>query len=76
VLVVQSGLLDPLSQPAVIAFRQGLSDAIDRGAADAVRMIQNSGTLDEARKQRLLESLRQYAHNFVPPAPSKAVSQP
>jgi F-type H+-transporting ATPase subunit alpha len=76
VLAVQSGLLDPLSLPAVIAFRQGLGEAIDRGAADAVRTIQNSGTLDDARKQPLLETLRQYAHNFILPAPPKAVSQP
>jgi F-type H+/Na+-transporting ATPase subunit alpha len=76
VLAVQSGLLDPLSLPAVIAFRQGLGEVIDRGAADAVRMIQNSGTLDDARKQPLLETLRQYAHNFASSAPPKAVSQP
>jgi F-type H+/Na+-transporting ATPase subunit alpha len=76
VLAVQSGLLDPLSLPAVIAFRHGLGEAIDRGAADAVRMIQSSGTLDDARKQPLLQTLRQYAHNFIPMAPAKAVSQP
>ncbi|MEI9924307.1 MAG: hypothetical protein WDN50_12955 [Bradyrhizobium sp.] len=31
-LAVQSGLLDPLPLSAVSAFRQGLGEAIDRGA--------------------------------------------
>jgi hypothetical protein len=39
-------------------------------------MIQNSGTLDDARKQPLLETLRHYAHNFILPPPPEAVSQP
>ena len=47
VLAVQSGLLDPLPLPVVAAFRQGLRDALDRGATDAVRLIQETGTLDE-----------------------------
>ena len=33
VLAVQSGLLDPLPLPAVVEFRRGLRDALDRGAA-------------------------------------------
>jgi F-type H+-transporting ATPase subunit alpha len=76
VLAVQSGLLDPLPLPSIIAFRQGLSDAIDRGAADAVRMIQKSGTLDDAQKGELGKILRQYAQGLVPTAPLKAVSRP
>jgi F-type H+/Na+-transporting ATPase subunit alpha len=76
VLAVQSGLLDALPLPSVITFRQGLSDTIDRGAPDAVRMIQKSGTLDDVRKQELSGLLRQYAQNFIPTPPLKAVSQP
>ena len=38
VLAVQSGLLDPLPLPAVAVFRQGLREALDRGAPDAVRL--------------------------------------
>src|SRR3984885_14012910 len=66
VLAVQSGLLDPLPLSAVSAFRQGLGDAIDRGASEAVRTIQDSGTLDDARKQALSQTLRQYAQGFIP----------
>jgi F-type H+-transporting ATPase subunit alpha len=73
VLAVQSGLLDPLPLSAVSAFRHGLSEAIDRGAPEAVRTIQDAGTLDDARKQALSQTLRQYAQGCIP---AKAVSQP
>ena len=76
VLAVQSGLLDPLPLLAVSGFRHGLSDAIDRGAPDAVRMIQDSGKLDDAGKQALCDILRQYARSFVPATRLEAVSQP
>jgi F-type H+-transporting ATPase subunit alpha len=61
VLAVQSGLLDALPVAAVVAFRRGLRDMLDRGATDAVRTVQDSGTLDEKQKQALLEVLKQYA---------------
>ena len=61
VLAVQSGLLDALPVAAVVAFRRGLRDVLDRGAADAVRTVQDSGTLDEKQKQALLQVLKQYA---------------
>ena len=48
VLAVQSGLLDPLPLPAVAAFRRGLHDALDQRCPEAVRMIQETGALDEA----------------------------
>jgi F-type H+-transporting ATPase subunit alpha len=76
VLAVQSGLLDPLPLSAVSAFRHGLSEAIDRGAPEAVRMIQNSGTIDDTRKQALSEILRQYVRSFVPAAHPEVVSRP
>ena len=67
VLAVQSGLLDALPLPAVAEFRRGLRDAIDRGAADAVRLIQETGTLDDARKQALRETLATAMFRTVTP---------
>jgi F-type H+-transporting ATPase subunit alpha len=58
VLAVQTGLLDPLPLTAVAEFRRGLGAALDRDAPDTVRMIQGSGTLDDAHKQLLIEALR------------------
>jgi F-type H+-transporting ATPase subunit alpha len=61
VLAVQSGLLDRLSPAALDKFRDGLGLALDRGAAEAVRLVQQTGTLDDARKRALLDALRLYA---------------
>lgn len=66
VLAVQSGLLDALPLPAVATFRSGLSDALDRGAAEAVRLIQETGTLDDARRQSLREALQQHVRSIAP----------
>jgi F-type H+/Na+-transporting ATPase subunit alpha len=66
VLAVQAGLLDPLPVPAVIAFRRGLRDALDRGAADAVRQIEDTGSLDEIRKAALLVTIKRYGETFSP----------
>jgi F-type H+-transporting ATPase subunit alpha len=66
VLAVQSGLLDPLAPPAVLAFRQGLAAALDRGAPDAVRAMQDAGTLDDAGKSALVDILRQLAQSVTP----------
>jgi F-type H+-transporting ATPase subunit alpha len=63
VLAVQSGLLDALPPADVVAFRDALGGAIDRGAADAVAMIQQTGTLDADRKQSLLAALKQHARS-------------
>jgi len=76
VLAVQSGLLDPLPLPVVVEFRRGLRDALDRGAPDAARLIQETGTLDDARKQVLRETLRQYVQTVNPTTLPKAASQP
>jgi F-type H+/Na+-transporting ATPase subunit alpha len=67
VLAVQSGLLDPLPLSAVIAFRNGLTDALDRDAADTVRLIQTTGTLDDTGRQALLEMLRRHGRTVAPP---------
>ena len=75
VLAVQSGLLDALSLPAVIAFRRDLRDALDRGAPDAVRLIEETGTLDDTRKSTLQETLRSYAQSLTPAAPPATASK-
>ena len=70
VLAVQSGLLDALPLPAIADVRRGLHDALDRGAPEAVRQIQETGTLDEAHKQALLEVLEHYVATVVRDASS------
>jgi F-type H+/Na+-transporting ATPase subunit alpha len=70
VMAVQSGLLDALPLAVIPDFRRGLGQAIDRGAADAVQSIQETGTLDEAGKQTLQDALRRYAQTLTPAAPS------
>jgi F-type H+/Na+-transporting ATPase subunit alpha len=67
-LAVQSGLLDPLPLPAVAAFRDGLRDALDHGAADAVRLIETTGTLDDPRRAALHETIAAYARAIAQPA--------
>ena len=65
VLAVQSGLLDALSLPEVIVFRDGLTRALDRGVADGVALLQETGTLDETHKESLLETLRHHARSVA-----------
>lgn len=60
VLAVQSGLLDQLALPAIVDIRRGLPEALDRGAPDVVRQIQETGTLDETHKRALRELLEHY----------------
>ena len=68
VLAVQAGLLDGLPPSAVVTFRRGLGAALDSGAAEAVRLIQKTGTLDETQKRPLLEALRHYVRTSLPEA--------
>ena len=70
VLAVQSGLLDRLSLPAILDVRHGLRDALDRGAPDVVRHIQETGTLDETNKKTLRNVLEQYVRMLTPDAPT------
>jgi F-type H+/Na+-transporting ATPase subunit alpha len=76
VLAVQAGLLDALPLPVVGEFRRGLRDAIDRGAADIVRLIQETGELDDERKRALREVLREYVRTLTPSPPAKPAVQP
>jgi F-type H+-transporting ATPase subunit alpha len=73
VLAVQSGLLDKLPVPAIVSFRKGLTEALDRDAAEAVKFMQDTGTLDDAHKKTLMEALKHYVQTVLPPAsPPKA----
>jgi F-type H+-transporting ATPase subunit alpha len=76
VLAVQSGLLDPLPLPGVIEFRRGLRDALDPNAAEAVSLIQETGTLDDTPKQALRETLQHYLQTVTPAAPAKTPNHP
>ena len=57
-------------------FRRGLRDAIDRGAADIVRLIQDTGELDNEHKQALREMLKEYVRTVTPVAPAKPAVRP
>ncbi|MEY9180557.1 F0F1 ATP synthase subunit alpha [Bradyrhizobium sp. USDA 313] len=59
---LQSGLMDQLPLAGVTTFRAGLREAIERGAPDVVRLIEETGTLTDARKQALEKVLQQYVH--------------
>jgi F-type H+-transporting ATPase subunit alpha len=76
VLAVQSGLLDALPLAMVAAFRRGLGDALDRGAADAVRLLQETGALDAAQKQALRETLHHYVQTVTSTAAPKTAGKP
>ena len=77
VLAVQSGLLDPLPLPSVAIFRHGLGATLDREIPDIVRQIQDTGTLDDAGKQALRETLGKYIKTLTPAAAApKAAGQP
>jgi F-type H+/Na+-transporting ATPase subunit alpha len=76
VLAVQSGLLDPLPLPAVAAFRDGLRAALDHGAADAVRLIETTGKLDEARRAGLHETIATFARAIAAKAAPAAAATP
>ena len=74
VMAVQSGLLDTVPLKGVAQFRLALPDALDAGAADAVRSIQDSGTLDDARRQAVQDVLQRLVRTVTPAAPPPAQS--
>jgi F-type H+-transporting ATPase subunit alpha len=60
-LAVQSGLLDPLPLSAVAAFREGLPAALDKDAAEALRMIAETGELDAGARENLMAAMTRLA---------------
>ena len=63
----------------MIEFRRGLRDALDRGAPDAVRLIQDTGTLDDARKQALrgdAQTIRSDHHTSARAAEGRSEGEP
>jgi len=79
VMAVQGGMLDALKLPDIVTFRAGLRAAIDGGAPDAVRMIQDTGTLDATGKKSLTEHLAAYARTIAeakPPPTAEPSQQP
>ena len=76
VLAVQSGLLDQLPLPTLIAFRRDLPVVLDRDAPDAVRLIQETGTLDDERKKALNETLHRYIRMLVATMAAPMASPP
>ena len=65
VMAVQSGLLDTIEVADLARFRLGLPAALDQNAADPVGQIQDTGTLDDAHRQALQETLQAYARTFA-----------
>jgi F-type H+-transporting ATPase subunit alpha len=76
VLAVQSGFVDALSPLLVIQFRQGLHDVLDRNAADLVKSLQDTGTLDEAGKKKLGDTIQNYVKTLIATEPAKATPSP
>ncbi|WP_419728890.1 F0F1 ATP synthase subunit alpha [Lichenicola sp.] len=66
VMAVQSGLLDAIPVPDLVGFRLGLPAALDQGAAAAVAVIQQTGTLDDANRQALQTMLEAYVKTIMP----------
>ena len=73
VLAVQAGLLDGLPLPAMPSFRQGLTAVLDQAASGLVRMVQETGSLDEAGKQALLAAIKVHVLSAMPAKASAVV---
>src|SRR5271163_3913762 len=65
VLALQGGVLDGIPLSAVAAFRSELGAALDRDLPDAVRQMQQTGTLDDSHKPGVLDALRGYSKRFA-----------
>jgi F-type H+-transporting ATPase subunit alpha len=65
VMAAQGGMLDALDLPDIVTFRAGLRGAIDGGAADSVKMIQEGGTIDEDHKKSLAAAVTAYAASIA-----------
>jgi F-type H+-transporting ATPase subunit alpha len=77
VLAVQSGWLDALPLELMVTFRRGLHEALDRSTPDNVKLIEETGTLDDAKKQALGEALKRYIETLMPAAaPEQSPAKP
>jgi F-type H+-transporting ATPase subunit alpha len=76
VVAVQDGLLDALPLPSVTSFRQGIGEALDRGAPEAVRMMMETGLLDAEGKQALRDTIRNYAQSLASAAGTSPLAPP
>ena len=76
VMAVQSGLLDGVPLPDLARFRLALHDALDAGAADAVRAIEETGTLDDAREQAVQDVLHRLVETIKPSSPEGTADAP
>jgi F-type H+-transporting ATPase subunit alpha len=65
VLAVQNGFLDALPLPAMATFRTGLTAAVDRDAAEPMKQIEATGTLDDAGKRILVDAMKLYAQSIL-----------
>ncbi len=72
VMAVQSGLLDALPLADLARFRAGLGGALDQGAAEAVRVVQDTGKLDDAQKQSIQDVLQRYVGTVALPKTADA----
>ena len=63
---VQSGLLDALPLAETPKFRAALREALERDAGPAMRMIQQTGTLDAAQAEALRAAIAACAKSFAP----------
>jgi F-type H+-transporting ATPase subunit alpha len=66
-LAVQSGLLDDVPLEAVAAFRAGLPAALDGGAADALRILAETGELDAQGRRALMSAMTRLAGTLGAP---------
>ncbi len=71
VMAVQSGLLDAIPVPDLVRFRLGVPAALDQGAAVAVALIQETGTLDAPNRMAIETTLAAYAKTILPLATAK-----
>jgi F-type H+-transporting ATPase subunit alpha len=64
-LAVKEGLLDPLPLNAVAAFRSALPSLLDKNAAETLKVLAETGELDEEGRRRLIEALTHLANSLA-----------
>ncbi len=64
-LAVKSELLDPLTLEMVAAFRAGLPAALDRDAAEVLRVMTETGEIDSEAKEGLMAAMTRLAESLT-----------